>query len=310
MGLDLGAVGHRVLHGRGVCIILFGVNAPLFVQGEPDFRIVIQIQALFRHIEEGRHLAVADAGGPPLIVQVQGRVRRAHHRELRDGKAVQNILGVLPGDLQGASQGVIAHNVSVRQTLSRLFRHTSAGQGHGIDRHRELVDLIDRVVRLLLVMEQHVEADAALGFGHAVHFRNRGHVLGLKAQGGQELIVEKGMLIQKHLGCFDHGRLGHLQPREEAGAQGNDAQDGQVPPQAAPDLPDKVFSCRPTHYHSISWMGMGLGLVSMETTVPFFTWITRSAMAVRAELWVIMMTVMFCFRQVSCRRAKMAFPVL
>ena len=56
--------------------------------------------------------------------------------------------------------------------------------------------------------------------------------------------------------------------------------------------------------------GVGSGFVSLESTVPFLMRMTRSAMAVRAWLWVMTMTVRPVFRQVSCSSWRMVLPVL
>ena len=62
-------------------------------------------------------------------------------------------------------------------------------------------------------------------------------------------------------------------------------------------------------YHSISSMGTAFSFRRTSLMVPFLTLITRSAIAVKAELWVIISTVMPDFRLASCNSCKIAFPV-
>ena len=133
------------------------------------------------------------------------------------------------------------------------------------------------------------------------------HVLLREAQGGEQAEVVEPLPVQVGHAGVHHGRLAHAQAGEKAHSQPHDGQNGQIAAQALADLPQGGAQERP--YHSISSTGMGRSLHSTEVTVPFFTWITRSAMAVRALLWVIITTVMPFFRLISCRSFKMDFPV-
>ena len=54
---------------------------------------------------------------------------------------------------------------------------------------------------------------------------------------------------------------------------------------------------------------MGSGLAVISATFPLRIRITRSAMAVNAELWVMIITVFPVWRQVSCSSFKTALPV-
>ena len=87
------------------------------------------------------------------------------------------------------------------------------------------------------------------------------------------------------------------------------------------DFAEKVFPQHRSHflhllskisfliYHSISSTGVGLGFSVISATVPFLMRITRSAMGVRALLWVMTMTVTPPLRQLSCKSFKTALPV-
>ena len=63
------------------------------------------------------------------------------------------------------------------------------------------------------------------------------------------------------------------------------------------------------NYHSISSTGVGLGLYSSLSTLPFRMCITWSAMGRIAPLWVITITVTPLLRQVSCKSFSMDLPV-
>ena len=76
------------------------------------------------------------------------------------------------------------------------------------------------------------------------------------------------------------------------------------------DLPDCVGgqAIFPLH-HSISSTGVGCLLSCVLSTFPLLMWMTRSAMGVRAVLWVMTTTVMPSCRQVSWSSFKICLPV-
>ena len=51
------------------------------------------------------------------------------------------------------------------------------------------------------------------------------------------------------------------------------------------------------------------GVINLLRSVPFLILITRSAMGVRAELWVITTTVIPFCRHISCKSLRIALPV-
>ena len=63
------------------------------------------------------------------------------------------------------------------------------------------------------------------------------------------------------------------------------------------------------YHHSIVSTETGLGFICISATLPFLIFITRSAMGVIAELWVITITVIPFFRHISCKSFRIAFPV-
>ena len=62
-------------------------------------------------------------------------------------------------------------------------------------------------------------------------------------------------------------------------------------------------------YHSIVSISCGCSLTVSDTINPFLTLSTRSPIGVIARLCVITITVIFCFRQVSCKSFKICLPV-
>ena len=60
----------------------------------------------------------------------------------------------------------------------------------------------------------------------------------------------------------------------------------------------------------MSSTGVGEGFTSLEMAFPLLMRMIRSAMPVKALLWVMTSTVRPVFRQVSCKSPSTALPVL
>ena len=120
-------------------------------------------------------------------------------------------------------------------------------------------------------------------------------------------VIEVALVVQFADGVA-HVRRGGQQPRQKAGAQRHDEKDRQKTAEAAPDGPEVRLEKR-LFYHSIISTGMGSALTSLLTMRPLLTRMTRSAMAVRAVLWVMTTTVLPVWRQVSCSSLRMLLPV-
>ena len=78
-------------------------------------------------------------------------------------------------------------------------------------------------------------------------------------------------------------------------------------------ISNKQNACRASHsilYHSICSTGTICSFLRISVTVPFFTVIIRSAIAVIAWLCVMTTTVTPFLRQVSCSSFSTALPVL
>ena len=77
-------------------------------------------------------------------------------------------------------------------------------------------------------------------------------------------------------------------------------------------LPSFVPMRMPSHhstYHSMSAIGVGAGFTSSPTTLPERKRTTLCAIGASAELWVMMSTVMFSSRQMSCSSCRTSLPV-
>ena len=166
---------------------------------------------------------------------------------------------------------------------------------------------LDHHLGALFDLREEVGEHRAPGGGHILPGGEGVHVVLGEPQGREEPEVVKFLLLQIFDPGGHHVRLAGTQSGEEAHPQAHDGQDRQIAPRALPYLPQGGAKQR--LYHSISSTGAGRSLMCADSTVPFFTWITRSAMAVRALLWVMMTTVMPFFRLISCRSFRMDLPV-
>ena len=87
---------------------------------------------------------------------------------------------------------------------------------------------------------------------------------------------------------------------------------GRPPGRITVRLPTFVPMRMPSHhstYHSMSAIGVGAGFTSSPTTLPERKRTTLCAIGASAELWVMMSTVMFSSRQMSCSSCRTSLPV-
>ena len=145
------------------------------------------------------------------------------------------------------------------------------------------------------------------GFGNAESPDRFDFSLGV-AEGGNDLIIVERRPVKIGVRSLHDCIARHPEAGKEACTEQNDTEDRKITTGRPEDLPDVIFSDRRS-YHSISSIGTGCGLISMPLTVPFLIWTTRSAMAVSALLWVMIMTVIPVFLPVSDRSFRMALPV-
>ena len=148
------------------------------------------------------------------------------------------------------------------------------------------------------------------------------------------------MAVQIPPAVSHHCRCHHHQPDEKSHAQRYNRQNCSISAEALPNFPICCFphrrfssfhvsspSAAPRHkplfltieclqsapsilYHSICSTGTICSFLRISVTVPFFTVIIRSAIAVIAWLCVMTTTVTPFLRQVSCSSFSTALPVL
>ena len=78
---------------------------------------------------------------------------------------------------------------------------------------------------------------------------------------------------------------------------------------AAPPLHTPPIAARRKFYHSMVDTSAGFSCTISDSTRPFLTWMTLSAICVMAWLCVMTMTVFFPSRQISCNNFRMLLPV-
>ena len=280
-------------------------------QGQIDLRVKFLLDAVHGDVAIGADGAAADGGGAPLHVQIHGGADGSHDGVDLVTEGLQGGLGVVLGDVEGLADDGLVKEVALHHALIRGGRHPSVLQGGAVEPLGDGHELEDRVL-VVAHMYQHIQGNRALGIGNTVEPGEGEHIIVRPAVAVYHLQIEHILLIRVVLHRGDHVHLGHLQTGEQSRTQGDDGDDGDVSADGMADglgqiSPHHVLS---SHYHSISEISWGLGLTVTEATVPLWTRMTRSAMAVRAALWVMMMMVMPVLRPVSCRSRRMALPVL
>ena len=173
-------------------------------------------------------------------------------------------------------------------------------------------------------MENAVGGVAPLGGGDVLQ---RGQIVNVvvgQAQSGQHVEVHQVVMVVISVGGVLHHRGGGAQAGQKSHRQGGQQQQGEEAAPGLSDLPQRVgnqavvlgshrrnplLSRCSEDYHSISSTGVGWSVRSTAATVPFLMWMTRSAMGVRAVLWVMTTTVMPCLRQVSWSSLRICLPV-
>ena len=101
---------------------------------------------------------------------------------------------------------------------------------------------------------------------------------------GDQTEVKEVCLIQIAVCVIQHGWGGNTDAGEKAGTERDNRKNGHESAETAGNFAQNCFSHSRFHriYHSISSIGIGFGLISIEATVPFLTEMTRSAIAVSA----------------------------
>ena len=288
----LGQILHLGFQAINLGLIFLGVGVSNIVNRQINLVIGIKIKAIQRYVHKTCHTAAANGAGSPFIVEVVGGANQAHQGIAVIGHQVQRILIVVGGYRYCHSQIRLGEIAGVADTLIRGLRHPSGHQLCVVYRVRQGTGR-NHDFLVFLPLHKEIRIYRAFGRGNSLHLGEGIHVLICKAQSGHELEIIEAVLPEVGHPGGHHIRLGHPQPCKKSHAQPYNGKNRQIAAQTLADLPQGGLQHRP--YHSISSTGTGLVLISSETTIPFFTRITRSAIAVRALLWVIIMTVMpFC----------------
>ena len=291
------------IHLRGVGL---GVERPVGTRrADVDLRKIVHGKRVRRRIGKSVDAAAAQRCRAALHVQVQRRGTQTNHGEFLHRKAV--VYG-RARDAQGLAQRVLAEAVRVEQAFVRVFRQTARRKLRHADALRQGEEL-DRPLRAVH-LGHGIHRDRALRRLHAGKPGKIVHVLLRQAERRDQSEVKELRFLDIIPAGAQHGGLRRLQAAEEAHAQRDDGKDRQKAPQRVPQLPQVIFSPRAAHHHSISSTGVGRSFVCMDCTVPFLMWITRSAIAVSAELCVMMTTVMPFLRLCACKSARICLPVL
>ena len=289
-------------------LVSVGVGRLLVLQSQEDFIVSLKIESVLGYVNEGGHAAAADGACPPLVVEVVGGPGQSYDGILVIAQKLPCVLFVGGGHGQRSADNVHRQIAGVGQALVGGLRHPSGLQMGEVDAVCKGVGFYHHLLPRIDFGEE-VGGHRSPGLGYAFHPGEGIHVLPGEPQRGDQLEIKQGLLVQVFLARSHHVRLADAQSGEESHAQSHNGQDRQIAAHALADLPQGGSKQRLNH-HSISSTGTGWSLTSWEVTVPFFTWITRSAMAVRALLWVMMMTVMPFFRLMSWSSLRMDLPVL
>ena len=294
---------HQLAH-PAVVLIAVAVQAGQADTGEIGDGVIVRSQVLTGHENDAVQRTVSQRGGAPVSAHIQGADHGAHYGE---GVPRQSVLvPLLQGQFQCISQlqAQLGQQERIHNALIRRLGQAAPDRLKGIEPLRHGTDIDDTVGG------GGVHHAHALHRLHPVRPGQSRQVLVGNAKGGDDIAVHKSGAVKVVVGGVLHiGRRGP-QAGQERHRQGGQHQNGQKPAESMPDLPEGVGeqAVFPL-YHSISSTGVGCSLSSIFSTFPLLIWITRSAMGVRAVLWVMTTTVMPSCRQVSCSSFRICLPV-
>ena len=316
--MRFGQILQRLLHrGHGIIIVL---RVGLLIKGAGNrhiqIGIIVQIKAAVGDIGDAADGAVANGGAASLH---HGNIiaggDHAHHGVFRAGEGLLVLL--LGQDGEGAAH---AHNAVVEGIFplhhTFIFRlrpaavHQQGAVHIGAAGAAEAAHAVEPGHKGVAGGKDDLPV-GHVGGHDGLHPRNGGDgrrvaLLQTKAADDAQ-VVEVGVVIIL-AGGVAHIRRCDQQTRQKAAAQRHDGKNGKKAAEAAAHRPDTGLP-EGTVYHSICSTGTGPGLTSLLMIRPLFTRMTRSAMAVRAVLWVMTMTVLPVERQVSCSSFRMLLPV-
>ena len=268
-------------------LVAVAVQLPQALPGEVGGGVVVIGEVFPRHKQEGVHRAAAQGGGAPVGAHVQRAVHHAHDGVAGAGEIP--LVFLLQGQLQGVPQlqPQLHQQQALGDALVGGLRQAAPLHLQQVEPLRQGAHADDAVHR------RGIHRPGPLHLLHPVRRRQGVQILLGQPQGGQHPAVHEPGAVVVPVGGVLHVRRGGPQARQEGHRQRGQHQDGQKAAEGVPDLPDGVGGQAVfPRYHSISSTGVGAPLRSMAATLPFLMWITRSAMGVRAVLWVMTITVM------------------
>ena len=324
--LGFGQSLHRLLYGGNQIVISLGEGLGLVsaLHHGINVGVIIGVDHIILHIDDDANRAVAQRGAAPLHHGNIGAAgSNAHNGELLLGKGLLRgfiILGIVilrrqqGQHLTDAQRALIDFFALFDDTFIGRLGPTALGQFAAVHKGAILsfpvCDGMEAAHQRVAGSQRQLPIQR---FGchdglHAIHSGDGLQIGFLQTQIACDAqVVQVGFAIQ-----LAH-RMAHIggggqQTGQKARAQCHDEKNRQKPAEAAPNRAETLLEKR-TLYHSINSTGVGEGLTSLPTIWPLFTRMTRSAMAVRAVLWVMTMTVFPVVRQVSCSSLRILLPV-
>ena len=280
------------------------------LQLQINFRIVFDIQCFLGDIVIVGNGAAAHRGGPPVHVHIEGGRHIANNGKGLAAHHIQRIRIIVHRNGHDFSQVAVVVAESVRKAFIRPLRHPSALKIHLVHRFGHGVEPVNGVLLRVACGRDQIHIGNPFRCLHTLQFGKLLHIFfcpSVVADGPQ---IEHVLPVHKLLARCDHVRLGHQQTHKHRRPQRDDGGDGYVSSKGFDNGLAQILAHGVSfHYHSISEISCGCSFRVVETTVPFFTRITLSAIEVRALLWVMMITVMPVFLPVSWSSLRMALPV-
>ena len=221
------------------------------------------------------------------------RIERIFVIFLRDGERLAQHRFIIPPGIEHTFIVRLRQPARLHVQQVHLLGHAHAAQGHA---------------RTLPDSAHHVGTDCAFGLCYTLRLPHSRNIVAGKAHRAQQAVVIHVLRLGIHIQRVDHRRLGQTQAAEQAHAQRHDRSNRQKSAERVADLAQRQF--QHSHHHSILSTGVGSALQLTDWICPLLTRMTRSAMAVSAELCVMMTTVMPRSRLCSCRSCRICLPVL
>ena len=291
-------------------IVLVSVDFIVTGDGQIDFGKIVHIEGALGNVIVVFQTAAAYRGGTPVHIHVQRCGNTSNNGEGLIAQAIHRIFVIIGRQRDSLPQHVLSPVESICQTFVIRLRHPTAAQGNLIDILGNGIEAVYAIFPILAGFCDQIHPDRAFSLGDTLQLLYLVHILLSPAIAADQTDVEHILLVGKILPRGNHVGFGHQKADKQPRAQSDDRGNGSISSEGLDNglaqIPAHGISF---HHHSISAMFCGCSFCVTEKTVPFLTRITRSAIAVKALLWVMMITVIPVLRPVSCSSCKMALPV-